>query len=90
MTGQFDIHNLYYFSIGNNILVTIFSTYAITATMILLLTDLTIWYCQFAYLNNIYLKQLLDIISSIKIFIGTKDYSTYIVCIQAKITRQTY
>lgn len=87
MTRQLDIHNLYRVNTGNNILITIPPTCAITAIISLSPTDLTIWHCQFAYLNGTYLKQLPDMTSNIKNFAGAKDFSACTVCIQAKMIR---
>ena len=78
MTSQLNTHNLYCVNIGKSILVTILSTCAITAAISPLPTDLTIWYCRFAYLNDTYLKQLPDITSGMKIVAEAENLSVWI------------
>lgn len=81
MIGQLNTHNLYCVNTSSSILVTILSTCIITAAISLSATNLTIWHCQFAYYNSIYLKQLSDITSGMKIFAGAKDLFTYTMCV---------
>lgn len=81
MIDQFDNHKLYYVNIAKNIFVIISFTCIITAAITLLPTDLIICYCQFKYLNNTYLKQLLNMISDMKIFAKVQIFfCLYCVC----------
>lgn len=79
--NQLNTHDLYRINIGNNILVTILLAYTMITTTSQLPTNLTTWYCQFIYLNYKYLKQLSNMISSMKIPARAKDLSIYIICV---------
>lgn len=90
MEGRLDKHNVYYVTLNNNMITTFIQDHIMAASTSKSLADIVIWHCHFAHLNAIYLKQLLNMTSGMKILLENSELLFCFISIQSKMIRQTH
>ena len=91
ISGHLTANNLYKFDLEeaatNSVII---SQRAMTPNTSKSVADLIIWHRRFAHLNEVSIKQLVNITSGIVISTFTNKLPFCIVCVKAKITRQPH
>lgn len=90
MTGQLNCHNFYRVNLGADASLSLLLTYAMTAIISKLPTEITTWHRRFVNQNQAYLKRLSNITSGMKILAESAAFLFCTIYIESKLAKRTH